>query len=1451
MVKWQDVSKLLGSGIGIVGLFAGLFLLTGIDYTYTGDIECGETCESYINITTSYWRVCFDNYNGTKYENESILFKKRARSRTLHVDLNRVDNIIQTEPKVEADWLVPARGAGNWRPIKGGDCWERGKVNKIKLVGHKEPTQNVKWSFILGDKVDIDPMWNGINLSKYGCTELLVSTSDTIHSKINKSLWTKQMFEEEKKGNTKQGYILDAKPCVQILINNNSINNNSVEDDTPINMTLNGTYKNIWGNLETDPKRAMIVRINSSEFNESWFEPEYTKGNITKMRKYKFNVYGILTGQEGYDLRNIKYNQGVNWSLEKDVSNVENFIEYNNWSNRSDLKLHGSSGNFTICPSGCNYTSLSNFEATENADLNGTGPAIAIITEGFTENLGTSRLSISGWTTTSDDYIEIKTSENARHKGVFNSENYLLTSNVIASPEATLYIDEQYVIIDGLQIKYNATSNGDVIINEAGSEGLNNTSVTIKNNILFGNDGVASRTGISSNAVASTAFIYNNIIYDMDNNGILINGGSNWTIYNNIIFNIYNFNGNSINAQNGNATVRNNICEMPFGDCYTGNFLDESSNNIASDNTAPGPNSFNSTIITYVNSTVRNFNSINSSQININNGTTINLFDTDIIGTIRPQGSAWDIGAFEFTILEANFVSPTPANGTTTSNTSIQIRTNITNATYLDEVIFNWNGTNTSFYDDSLVLMMNLDNVETLGESDTLAVDVSIYEGNGLISGAAFNSSGKYNGAYNFNGTTYIEIPDTGNPDLSINESEDGYSVFLWIYPTDTATNRWIMSKSSGSEYEWALATTSGNLGFNGWTCGGSNVVSGSGGSLQDNQWQYIGFIWNKANFTTYIDGEFAAVDTTFSNAFGDCAAGVQLGRRGDDAGNKWEGMIDEPRIYNRSLTSDEIQQLYMSNLNKYDINAWSLYVNQSKNSTAGLDNGTYTYQTFAHDNLGVDASTDKRTIIIGEEAPSDNEYPIFSNYDDNNATLIDSGIGIFNVTVINTNGTVILEIDGTNITATNLSTNVYNSSYTFSSPGVYPYRWHSWGNGTSANYNVSNEQSYAVIASIPINISFVNPTPPNDTTTTNTSIIINVSLLNASDLTNVIFNWNKTNYSIFDESLVLMYNFNNVSSLGENDSLVVDVSGYGNNGTVVGATWNASGRYGGAYEFDGINNQINIGTSVNNEINISNRVTIAAWVKSNIDDFSSGHLVIAGSAFENNIPFYLFVETTNRPRFTVRNNGTRCDVDTLSYTMPKDTWVYVTGIFNGTHNLIYINGILDDSQSCAFTELNIDEDDSFIGSRGGTAFWNGTIDEPRIWNRSLSSDEIQQLYFSNLNKYDPDKWALYVNQSKNSTNGLDDGVYTYQAFAQDDDWYQTEERIITISVDTCTYTSGNWNVLGSDNCVISTNVNGDSGANMTIDGVGTFTLDANITGFLNYYLLNGCNVTCRNGCFN
>jgi len=93
--------------------------------------------------------------------------------------------------------------------------------------------------------------------------------------------------------------------------------------------------------------------------------------------------------------------------------------------------------------------------------------------------------------------------------------------------------------------------------------------------------------------------------------------------------------------------------------------------------------------------------------------------------------------------------------------------------------------------------------------------------------------------------------------------------------------------------------------------------------------------------------------------------------------------------------------------------------------------------------------------------------YPTFSDYYDDNASLLDTGTGHFNVTVANTNGTVILHINNTNIYATNLSASNYNVSYNFTHGGNYLYNWTAYGNGLSHNQNISYDRWYTVNSTI------------------------------------------------------------------------------------------------------------------------------------------------------------------------------------------------------------------------------------------------------------------------------------------------------------------------------------------------------------------------------------------------
>ncbi|NCN86989.1 hypothetical protein GW932_04080, partial [archaeon] len=116
---------------------------------------------------------------------------------------------------------------------------------------------------------------------------------------------------------------------------------------------------------------------------------------------------------------------------------------------------------------------------------------------------------------------------------------------------------------------------------------------------------------------------------------------------------------------------------------------------------------------------------------------------------------------------------------------------------------------------------------------------------------------------------------------------------------------------------------------------------------------------------------------------------------------------------------------------------------------------------------------------------------------------------------------------------------------------------------------------------------------PSSEINTNNTEVTLN--FFNVTNLFDLVFSWDKANYSIYDGSLILMMDFNNNSNLGENDSVVVDLSRYGHNGSVLGgASYVSSGKYGGAYNFsegEGIN------ISASEDFNVD-EFTISMWIK-------------------------------------------------------------------------------------------------------------------------------------------------------------------------------------------------------------------------------------------------------------
>ncbi|MBI2046893.1 LamG domain-containing protein, partial [Candidatus Pacearchaeota archaeon] len=329
---------------------------------------------------------------------------------------------------------------------------------------------------------------------------------------------------------------------------------------------------------------------------------------------------------------------------------------------------------------------------------------------------------------------------------------------------------------------------------------------------------------------------------------------------------------------------------------------------------------------------------------------------------------------------------------------------------------------------------------------------------------------------------------------------------------------------------------------------------------------------------------------------------------------------------------------------------------------------------------------------------------------------------------------------------------------------------------------------------------------------TANTSVQINITITNASDLSEFKFNWNGTNYTFYNDSLVLMFNFDNVSAIGENATRAVDVSKQGNNGTITGAVWNISGRYGSTLNFDANNDYVVIPKETN-LITGTNSFTIEAWINPKNPGGGVQNLIAwteAGSAVQfDHISGAGSVAIWACSKSLLANN----------YNFTANVWSHIVYTRNGNSWRTYVNGAQIGTDVTDTCSLGTPNRDYYIGAEATapSQFYNGSIDEFRIWNRSLTSSEINQSYISNLYKYANDSWAFYTNQS-NLSAGV---TYTYRGFVKDiaGNTNQTELRTLTISGAVPTHTAP---ILNSTNVTLN-----DTNQNLTCYNQSTSDADS------------------------
>jgi hypothetical protein len=191
--------------------------------------------------------------------------------------------------------------------------------------------------------------------------------------------------------------------------------------------------------------------------------------------------------------------------------------------------------------------------------------------------------------------------------------------------------------------------------------------------------------------------------------------------------------------------------------------------------------------------------------------------------------------------------------------------------------------------------------------------------------------------------------------------------------------------------------------------------------------------------------------------------------------------------------------------------------------------------------------------------------------------------------------------------------------------------------------------------------------------------------------------------------------------SFNEGSGTVVgDGSGDGNTGTINGATW-IGGKYGNALSFDGTSSYVNIANSAS--LGLTTDFTISAWIKVTHDSINDRPILSKRASVGVNVPFSFYIRN-NQVRFTFNDGSWHDKGSTLTF--PQNVWVNLAVTLKDSKLHFFINGIDDGEQSYVVT-LPVSNTVLDIGQELALSqFFNGAIDEVRIYNRSLTQTEIQ-----------------------------------------------------------------------------------------------------------------------------
>ena len=232
-------------------------------------------------------------------------------------------------------------------------------------------------------------------------------------------------------------------------------------------------------------------------------------------------------------------------------------------------------------------------------------------------------------------------------------------------------------------------------------------------------------------------------------------------------------------------------------------------------------------------------------------------------------------------------------------------------------------------------------------------------------------------------------------------------------------------------------------------------------------------------------------------------------------------------------------------------------------------------------------------------------------------------------------------------------------------------------------------------------------------------------------------------NPRIVTDGLVLALDAGNTKSYPGSGTTWTDLSGNGNNGSLVNGV-GFDGDNGGSLSFDGVDDKVTINASSYTNLSSGN-FTISSWfyIPTSVDTTNLYYWLIAiGTSAGSSGTWYLRVWRSGIAPgclFTRINNVVLLGTDgNLNASYPGDyykasgRWTYFTFVENSGTSYYYMNGVQTGSASTP----TIPSGNNYITIGGVGGVPNNRFSNFSLYNRALTASEVQQNYNALKGRY-------------------------------------------------------------------------------------------------------------------